>query len=243
MQTLENAAKATRDAVNGAAEYTRDAVQRMDARLTDALSNKTRPAFATADPEAIRVLYRAPISPAWRKFVCCYGVLNPCSCVLCHLDFVQASTYAHIHENRVELNYPARPTLRGLLMRWISTYLRPCTILSCGEIRDAVEVVYFDKITGQGRALCCYPLCTHWDCCPTCCDSCGEGAVLFDDDDCHIPCFCRDWVMVPGLVNADEFIKEVKAARSAWKERQQALKQQQKSQDVAPSATPATMQP
>lgn len=236
-EAVSGAEMLSREAVGAATAYTRDVAQRVDARVTAALNVDARPAFRTEDGGAsIRVVHTAQISPKFKKYLCCYGALNPCSCVPCNIEFVLSSTYAQIHENRVEINYPARPSLRGILWRWINTYLHPCQICSCGEIRDDVQVFYFDKISGAGRARCCMPVCTHWTCCPTCGDRCGQGAVIYDDDDCHVPCFCREWVLVPGLADAKEFLAQLKAARAAWKERQKAYKAQQ-----AAAPSPAVM--
>ena len=117
----------------------------------------------TADPNAIRIVYRAPIDPVMKKCLCLMGTMNLCSGLLCKREEIYNSTYVQVHENRLEINYPGLKTM-------------PC----CRSVRDSIEVFYFDnsRIANVAKAGCCTPCCTHNSCCPTWCGLCGEMAVF-----------------------------------------------------------------
>lgn len=152
----------------------------------------------TADPNAIRIVYRAPIDPVMKKCLCLMGSVNLCSGLLCKREEIYNSTYVQVHENRLEINYPGLKTM-------------PC----CRSVRDSIEVFYFDnnRIANVAKAGCCSPCCTHNSCCPTWCGLCGEAAIFYNNCCC---CFKR-WFSVPFLVSADALIQQVEQAKTARK--------------------------
>ena len=194
-----------------------------------------RDVFRTKDSKSIEIVHRAKISPKWRAFLRCFGWLHPASCVLCKLDFIFKSTYVQIHENRVETNYVANPSLWNIAENWDKTYLHPTRIFSCSGAADNVRVFYFDEVGSHAaRARCCFPMCTHCQPCPTCCDACGEGVVLYTDE-----CCCRDWVLLSGLENAEEFLAAYRQAKRAHKELQRSAKEASAKAIPTPAAATA----
>jgi len=159
-------------------------------------NQSTRAWLNTNDPNAIQIRYRAPIDPVYKTFMTVCGIIHPCSCMLCKKDEIFNSTYVQVHENRVELNYPA---------------LR--LSCQCKKVEDAVQVYYYDSrwITKYDKAGVCTPCCTHCSCCPTWCGLCGE-AVVFSDKCC---CCCKTWFMAPFLVSADALIQQIDEAKNA----------------------------
>ena len=150
----------------------------------------------TADPNAIRIVYRTPIDPVMKKCLCFMGAMDLCSGILCKRNEIYESTYVQVHENRVEFNYPGLKTM-------------PC----CRSIRDSIQVYYFDdsRIAKVAKAGCCEPACTHNSCCPTLCGLYGEMAIFTNNRGCC----CKRWFSVPFLVSADAFIQQVEQAKTA----------------------------
>jgi len=167
-------------------------------------NSSTRDMLNTADPNAIRIVYRAPISEKYLNFLTCIGICSPCSCIYCKRKEIFQSTYVQVHENRLEYNYP------GLSDNMCAN------IATCCKVRDVVTVWYFDNaMTGNvGRASFCQPICTHNTCFPTCCDMCGEAVVVYKRDICKRIC-CGGHIMIPNLENADALVDQIKGAAKA----------------------------
>jgi len=162
------------------------------------------PFLNTKNPNFIQIVHRAPISAKLLDYLLCIGILYPTSCYCCNREKLYQRTYAQVHENRVEVNYPfigrkgaALNAIRGLF-GW------------CGWC-DEVEVFYFDDfVAGNiGRAGFCTPSCTHHQCFPTCCDIFGQAVVIYSEN-----CLCRRYVFIPCLEDADAFVAAFNQAKS-----------------------------
>eukprot|EP01105_Mastigella_eilhardi_P000577 TRINITY_DN1064_c0_g1_i3.p1 TRINITY_DN1064_c0_g1~~TRINITY_DN1064_c0_g1_i3.p1 ORF type:complete len:197 (-),score=31.24 TRINITY_DN1064_c0_g1_i3:466-1056(-) len=162
-------------------------------------NNSERTCINTFDSTRICIVHRAEISPKFKRAICLRGIISPCSCLLCNIQKVWQSTYAQVHENRIEYNYPG--------FGWWSC-------CRCCRILDDVSVNYFDAPPAEkiAKATACCPACTHNSFCPTCCDCCGEAAVVYKEGCC--PYCCRSYVMLPGLEDAEAFCTAFNAART-----------------------------
>eukprot|EP00727_Mastigamoeba_balamuthi_P010537 m51a1_g6105 hypothetical protein (188) ;mRNA; f:81676-82575 len=170
-----------------------------EAHMT-AKNESERAMLNTANPNVIAVVHRAPISAKYYSWLCCLGCMAPLSCLCCTRRRLVASTYVQVHENRVEFDYPNVHCLD-----------LACGACYCCRVHDNVTTLYFDKYPEIGRAGCCSPACTHCSCCPTCCDSCGEGVVVYR----HECCCCKTWHLISHLEDADNVIKAFEAAKNA----------------------------
>lgn len=158
-----------------------------------------RPIFATSEPNKIAVLHREKFDQKFRRFYHYYGICNPCSGALCHVDELMESSYISIQENRLEYNV--------------------ATPVCCGAW-DRVIVLYYDRnlMDRAERAGFCTPFMTHMQCFPTCCDICGEGIVVYgqarpclpihvkgNDFSGYASCCCiyRPWLLLLGLQDAE----------------------------------------
>ena len=134
-----------------------------------ATNSSSFPVMNTASPDAIKILYRAPISSKW---LCCVKCLG-CPCTLCCWDNIKERTYFFVMENRIEWNAPSLCSASGC---W--------SVLTCKcKPADNVSVLYFDHTTMQNAAKteCCKPAFTHCSCFPTCCELCGECITIYSD--------------------------------------------------------------
>ena len=163
-------------------------------------NNSLREIINTENPDEIHIIHRAKFSPKYNRLLKLIGTCFPFTCLLCNIEEYEQSTYAQIHENRVEYNYPMGSFYQSLL-----------TCLGINRLSDNVKVHYFDKDVGQNmsRAKCCYPLCTHNICCPECFGIFGESVIMYSDGLC-----CRSHVSIDGLDNADLFISEYEKAKA-----------------------------
>lgn len=110
-----------------------------------ATNSSSFPVMNTASPDAIKILYRAPISSKW---LCCVKCLG-CPCTLCCWDNIKERTYFFVMENRIEWNAPSLCSASGC---W--------SVLTCKcKPADNVSVLYFDHTTMQNAAKteCCKP--------------------------------------------------------------------------------------
>lgn len=167
-----------------------------------------RDMYNTHSASDIGIVYRAPIDRRHKTRLQICGLLLPCSWLFCKSQQYFESTYAQVHENRIEWNNP------GLQINWFDGNDYCCSACSTP---DKVKVFYMDNnITSyQVRPTICWPLFTHCSCCPTCCDLCGDGVLIYGNKPipcwvlgfltCNVTC-CRTWDIVQGLVSGDDFI-------------------------------------
>eukprot|EP00004_Rigifila_ramosa_P014906 TRINITY_DN3430_c0_g1_i1.p1 TRINITY_DN3430_c0_g1~~TRINITY_DN3430_c0_g1_i1.p1 ORF type:complete len:230 (-),score=38.39 TRINITY_DN3430_c0_g1_i1:133-789(-) len=145
------------------------------------------PFVKPTNPKAIGIVYDAAISESAQCLYAC------CTLNYCCWSSVKERMYVQVQENRIETNFP---------------YCSPCCCCMC-QVRDHVNVFYFDRIDSVTHATCCTPY--HCCCCVACC---GEVAALSDGccNNACCPC-CRTYI--PGLVNASEFAAMATQARTA----------------------------
>jgi hypothetical protein len=100
------------------------------------------------------------------------------------------------------------------------------------HVYDNTKVLYFDRALAQNAAKAgmCSPACTHGDCCPTCCDMCGETLVMYEESPgcctglctcCHVynvgasvgqrprSCCTKSHIMLPCLKDAEALAKTI----------------------------------
>eukprot|EP01138_Halocafeteria_seosinensis_P006855 gb/GECG01007010.1/.p1 GENE.gb/GECG01007010.1/~~gb/GECG01007010.1/.p1 ORF type:complete len:210 (+),score=19.89 gb/GECG01007010.1/:1-630(+) len=156
----------------------------------------------------IRIRYRAEISPDWPLFqmFCC----GPCK-----YDKLLRRTYFHVHENRIEYNYPI--IIAGIF------------------VIDRVGVMYFDRCVGYHSRS---KLCTPYHCCFVL-ESCGQ-VMKEPVSECCTPDWCNclfgplfRWY--PGLYDAEATAKAVRAAYDDWLNARSAVAG---AGNVAPAAHP-----
>ena len=181
-----------------------DEFSRFKISHNDPSTNRSpRDILNTENPNAIRIYHRAKISEKYGLFLKAVGICLPTSCLLCNTDKYLQSTYAQIHENRVEYNYPSASFIQAFL-----------TCLGCNRFDDDVKVYYFDKNIGENAShvKCCSPICTHNFCFPECFGMCGESVALYSNGSMGGLC-CRRYVMINGLDDADRFVAEYQRAK------------------------------
>jgi hypothetical protein len=156
-------------------------------------NTSSRSVLNTRDPTKISIEYRAKMADRYERWLLCLGIMNPFSGLLCNYKRVWQSTYVQVHENRIETNYPHSKMM-----------------CCCCCVTDNVDVIYFDRtiLKEVTRAGACKPACTHCSCCPTCCDSCGEGIVIYNP---KARCCC--WQLITGVSNADELKEMIRKAK------------------------------
>jgi len=194
-------------------------VQKMSEDVPAFLLNK-RDVFNTADRNAVRVMYRAPLDKRMKKCLMIQGILNPCSGLFCMNEKAYNNSFVQIRENGVVVNMPSP--------------FQCCLCLpSCSEVNDYVQVYYFDKRFTRhvDRAKFCSPICCPlginpfcggyvppavtfpFPCCPTCFDSCGQGVVLHGE--LPILC-CHQFAQIPFLEDADKFLQAYNLVHNAF---------------------------
>ena len=179
-----------------------------------------RPVLNTQDPNAIRIVYRAKLDERMKTCLLIQGIMNPCSGFCCRRDDLYDSSYVHIHENRVEVNYPSP--------------FQCCLCMGpCSQINDYVQVYYFDKrLTDEAtRSECCVPICLPLGlnplfggyvppmvvgpilCCPTWFDMCGQGATLHG----KMPFLCcHNFAQIHFLEDANAFVQAFNDAKQQY---------------------------
>lgn len=87
-------------------------------------------------------------------------------------------------------------------------------------------VIYYDRdiIKKTAKAGFCSPSGTHMSPCPTCCDMCGEGLVLYGANCCsrnltQLPgaagmCCCRAYTIVQGLDDVEQLARAIDDGRT-----------------------------
>merc|ERR1712146_882522 len=170
----------------------------------------------------IAIVYRAPIDARHKTRLQICGLLVPWSWLFCRSQLFFESTYAQVHENRVEWSNPGmsvqfNPEGGG------AADLQCCA--ACGG-KDRVQVIYLDtrRATFAESPTICLPLFTHCDLCPTCCDLCGDGVVMYGNKmilcwvigflTCNPTC-CRVWSIIYGLTDGPGFIDVVHQQKEA----------------------------
>ena len=170
----------------------------------------------TISASDIAIVYRAPIDARHKTRLQICGLLVPWSWLFCRSQLFFESTYAQVHENRVEWSNPGmsvqfNPEGGG------AADLQCCA--ACGG-KDRVQVIYLDtrRATFAESPTICLPLFTHCDLCPTCCDLCGDGVVMYGNKmilcwvigflTCNPTC-CRVWSIIYGLTDGPGFIDVV----------------------------------
>eukprot|EP00696_Hemimastix_kukwesjijk_P008796 gnl/Hemi2/21114_TR7003_c0_g1_i1.p1 gnl/Hemi2/21114_TR7003_c0_g1~~gnl/Hemi2/21114_TR7003_c0_g1_i1.p1 ORF type:complete len:234 (+),score=56.69 gnl/Hemi2/21114_TR7003_c0_g1_i1:129-830(+) len=126
------------------------------------MATTTRPLFGLEDVrEGYKLLYQAEIDERIRHCNNCLSFLKSCGLdrTCCNSEKIRRSTYVRVYENRIESNYPS----------WC-----------CNRLVDNVVPIYFDREVTQEAHIpaCCFPCCTHNNCCPTCSGRCGEAVIL-----------------------------------------------------------------
>ena len=151
----------------------------------------SRPLLEIQTREHIPIVYRAPISEKIHCLHCCWSCVYPCSCLCVPLitDLALESTYVHIHDNRLEYNYPT------MTMTW------DCHCL----VVDDVHVVYFDR-----------PHFTNVYALDECCCGCDQTVVMRQPScSCatvHHSCCGRIWLHC--LENPTEFMDTLTKTRT-----------------------------
>ena len=150
----------------------------------------------TADPNTVAILYRAPLDHTGMARSNCFRV--PCCCLaapscLCYASKLKGRSYVHVQENRVEANYPA--------LRW----------WCCGGASDRVSVHYFREGQAPMRTA---SLCTPYHFCGVV-ECAGEVAARAWAPMCDFACCCCCKTFYPGLEDADAFVAEAEAVRTA----------------------------
>lgn len=161
----------------------------------------------TLEAFRIGVVYNAPISEDARCLGCSAGRMcnlatifgavtcGPlCDCIHWKKK-LRPRTYAQVHENRIESNYPATAC--------------------CGAcVCDNTNVIYFDKLSDSVVTA---PWCTPYHC--LCCIACCGGVTATAPMDCLNNCFCTCCrTFYPGLQDSDGFTAAIVAARAQFRE-------------------------
>ena len=160
-----------------------------------ATNTSARPMLNTMDENYVAIRYRPKISERYKTCLKINGILSPLSCTFCKADEIYQSTYYQILENRVEWNFPG------------------IGFSSCFGVKDNFSGFYFDDrfVHDVTRAHCLYPF-RDVGCCPTCCDMCGEGIVVFKGG--CIPC-TRIFMILNYVEDGDAFVEQLVLAIKA----------------------------
>lgn len=186
----------------------------------------------TISESDIAIVYRAPIDQRHKLRLQICGILLPWSWLFCRSQQFFESTYAQVHENRVEWSNP------GMAIEFAMGAPDAQCCAACSG-KDRVQVVYLDvkKSDFVVSPTICWPLFTHCDFCPTCCDLCGDGVVLYGNKmilcwiigflTCNPTC-CRTWAIIYGLQDGPGMINVI-------------LQQKEKRNKANPSPVPKEM--
>lgn len=122
-----------------------------------------------------RVAFHSGAAESYLTCLKCLACLRCDVCLFMKAEDIWKSTYVTAWDNKLEYNYP--------------------TMFCCCMI-DRVGVIYYDRdiIKETAKATCCKPVCTHCSPCPTCCDMCGEGLVLYG-----ARCWSSELTAAPGI--------------------------------------------
>ena len=150
-----------------------------------------RPIFETQERCKQSLVFQATMSDDIRCLHCCMSCIHPCSslCVPLVSDIAKDSTYVHIHENRIEYNYPSM------------TFTWNC---NCNVIDD-IHVIYFDRPhMNQVYSL------------TGCC--CGyEKTIVLRQPLCacaNVTAGCCGRICLPCIEDKDEFITKMVETRT-----------------------------